>query len=64
MPGLKKGTCFSDTIYTAHVDTLARLRRKGEQVVRVEHVHVYEGGQAIVGSVTTGEGGDSLGPRL
>jgi hypothetical protein len=30
----------------------AKLRRGGEQKVTVEHVHVYPGGQAIVGSVT------------
>ena len=40
--------------YTAQVEALAKLRRKGEQTVRVEHVHVYPGGQAIVGQVTTG----------
>lgn len=39
--------------YTAQIDALSKLRRKGEQTVRVEHVHVYEGGQAIVGNVTT-----------
>lgn len=38
--------------YTQQVETLAKLRRGGEQTVRVEHVHVYEGGQAIVGNVT------------
>jgi hypothetical protein len=38
--------------YTAQVDSLVKLRRGGEQTVRVEHVHVYPGGQAIVGSVT------------
>jgi hypothetical protein len=38
--------------YTAQVEALAKLRRGGEQVVRVEHVHVHPGGQAIVGSVS------------
>ncbi len=33
-------------------DALAKLRRGGEQRVVVEHVHVYPGGQAIVGAVT------------
>jgi hypothetical protein len=33
---------------------LAKLRRGGEQTVRVEHVHVYPGGKAVVGNVTTG----------
>jgi hypothetical protein len=42
--------------YTAQVEALAKLRRGGEQTVRVEHVHVHPGGQAIVGSVTSGGG--------
>ena len=37
--------------YTAQVEALAKLRRGGAQKVTVEHVHVYEGGQAIVGNV-------------
>lgn len=37
--------------YTAQIEALAKLRRGGEQTVRVEHVHVHEGGQAIVGNV-------------
>lgn len=35
-------------------DTLDKRRRGGQQKVRVEHVHVHAGGQAIVGSVSTG----------
>jgi hypothetical protein len=42
--------------YVAQSEALAKLRRGGEQVVRVEHVHVHSGGQAIVGSVTHGQG--------
>jgi hypothetical protein len=38
--------------FTSQVDALAKLRRGGEQRVVVEHVHVYPGGQAIVGAVT------------
>lgn len=38
--------------YTTQLEALAKLRRSGAQTVRVEHVHVYQGGQAIVGSVT------------
>lgn len=38
--------------YTAQLETLAKIRRGGEQTVRVEHVHVHEGGQAIVGNVS------------
>ncbi len=44
--------------FVAQVEALAKLRRRGEQTVRVEHVHVYPGGQAIVGNVThPGRGG-------
>jgi hypothetical protein len=42
--------------YTAQVEALAKLRRGGEQTVRVEHVHVHSGGQAIVESVTPAGG--------
>lgn len=35
--------------FTAQAEALAKLRRKGEQVVRV--VHVHPGGQAVVGDV-------------
>ena len=38
--------------YTMQIEALARKRRKGEQNIRVEHVHVYAGGQAIVGNVS------------
>ena len=34
------------------MEVLAKLKRGGEQTVRVEHVHVYPGGQAIVGAVS------------
>jgi hypothetical protein len=33
------------------VNTLDRHRGKGQQQIRVEHVHVNKGGQAIVGSI-------------
>jgi hypothetical protein len=36
------------------VEALKKYRSKGQQKVIVEHVHVYEGGQAIVGQVTPG----------
>lgn len=47
--------------YTTQMETLAKLRRGGEQTVRVEHVHVYNGGQAIVGQVATGGRGSAGG---
>jgi hypothetical protein len=40
--------------FTMNVEALAKLRRKGEQVVR--HVHVHEGGQAVVAG-TINQGG-------
>jgi len=43
--------------FCQQVEALKRYRSGGEQTVRVEHVHVHEGGQAIVGSVATGGGG-------
>lgn len=39
------------------IETLARLRRNGEQKVIVQHIHVNDGGKAIVGSVLNGGGG-------
>jgi hypothetical protein len=46
--------------FASQVDALAKLRRGGEQRVVVEHVHVYPGGQAIVGSVTHTRGPGAL----
>jgi hypothetical protein len=38
--------------YTAQMEALSRYRGKtSEQKVTVEHVHVHQGGQAIVGHV-------------
>jgi hypothetical protein len=45
--------------YTAQVETLRRLRHGGSQFVRVEHVQVNEGGQALIGNVRkNGSGGE------
>ena len=38
--------------FTLQPEALAKLQRGGKQKVIVEHVHVYPGGQAIVGTVT------------
>ena len=35
--------------FREHVEALQRYRGKGQQRVTVEHVHVHQGGQAIVG---------------
>lgn len=49
------------TASRAFIEIQAALDRKrgkgGQQKVIVEHVHVYSGGQAIVGTVTGGGGG-------
>ena len=37
--------------YAIQVETLRRLRHGAGQYVRVEHVHVNEGGQALIGNV-------------
>jgi hypothetical protein len=43
--------------YVALLDALNRHRGKGQQKVTVEHVHVHQGGQAIVGNVEATGGG-------
>ena len=43
--------------YAALLDALNRHRGKGQQKVTVGHVHVHEGGQAIVGNVESRGGG-------
>ena len=43
--------------FVMQAEALSKLRRGGEQTVRVEHVHVYQGGQAIVGNVEHRGGG-------
>lgn len=43
--------------FTAQMEALKRYRTGGQQKVTVEHVHVNEGGQAIVGTVNQGGGG-------
>ena len=39
--------------FTALTGCLRKYRQKGEQKMTVEHVHVHDGGQAIVGNVST-----------
>jgi hypothetical protein len=48
--------------FASQVEALKRYRSAGEQTVRVEHVTVNEGGQAIVGNVAHGgRGSDKTG---
>jgi hypothetical protein len=37
--------------YATQVEVLRRLRSSGQQFMRVEHVHVNDGGQAVIGNV-------------
>lgn len=39
-------------LFASQADAFRRHRQKGQQKMTVEHVHVHEGGQAIVGNVT------------
>ena len=58
--GRELGLKYGDKLvrsFAALALTLDRHRGKGQQVVRVEHVTVQAGGQAIVGNVTQGGGG-------
>jgi hypothetical protein len=43
--------------FTSQVEALQKMRNRGQQTVRVEHVTVNAGGQAIVGNVKNGAGG-------
>ncbi len=42
-------------LYARQSEALAKLKRKGQQTVNVRHVHVHEGGQAVVGNVASGQ---------
>ncbi|MGI9501180.1 MAG: hypothetical protein ACR2P3_14175, partial [Geminicoccaceae bacterium] len=53
---LNQGSKLSRT-HAALLEALNRHRGKGKQTVTVEHVHVHQGGQAIVGTVTHEGGG-------
>jgi hypothetical protein len=42
--------------YATQVEVLRRLRHGGQQYVRVEHVHINDGGQAVIGNVRPDSG--------
>jgi hypothetical protein len=45
-------------LFNEQLEAMARLKGKaGQQKVTVEHVHVYQGGQAVVGAVTSARTG-------
>ena len=37
--------------FATQVEAFEKLKRGGKQVIKVDHVHVHEGGQAIVGNI-------------
>jgi hypothetical protein len=45
--------------YATQVEVLRRLRHGGHQYVRVEHVHINEGGQAVIANVKARPDGES-----
>ena len=53
LPGLASASAKLLKAFCTQVETYRRLRVGGEQNIRVEHVHVHEGGQAIVGVINT-----------
>jgi hypothetical protein len=48
--------------YAMQVEVLRRLRHGGHQYVRVEHVHINEGGQAVIGNVKPSDATKGAGP--
>ena len=49
-------------LFTEQLEAMQKLKGKtSQQKVVVEHVHVHEGGQAIVGAVTAAEPGRESG---
>lgn len=53
IPGLASASAKLLRAFCTQVETYRRLRGGGDQNIRVEHVHVHDGGQAIVGVVNT-----------
>ena len=54
--GFRKAAANASRTFIELLAALDRWRGKGgQQVVRVEHIHVHRGGQAIVGNVKAGE---------
>jgi hypothetical protein len=45
--------------FAMQVEVLRRLRHGAHQYIRVEHVHINEGGQAVIGNVKANSRGDT-----
>lgn len=57
--GTQQALSFANKLsrtFAMQLEALDKHRGKGQQKVTVEHVHVHQGGQAIVGTVQTGAG--------
>ena len=49
-------------VFSEQLEAMQKLRGKaGQQRVTVEHVHVHNGAQAIVGTVTARDPGEGVG---
>ena len=44
--------------FVTQMEALQKYRNKGQQTIQVQHVSVEDGGQAVVGNVNTGGGGE------
>ena len=53
LPALASAAAKLMRAHCNQVETYRRIRGSGNQNIRVEHVHVHDGGQAIVGSVNS-----------
>jgi hypothetical protein len=42
-------------LFNQQVETLDKHRNKGRQKMTVEHIHIYQGGQAVIGNVQGGK---------
>ena len=49
--------------YAKQVEVFRRLKHGTGQYVRVEHVHIHDGGQAVIGNVSA-RGGDREGSSM
>lgn len=54
---INRATKLSRT-FVAQLEALNKHRNKGQQKMIVEHVHVNDGGQAIIGNIERGGGND------
>ena len=51
-PSLRRRAARLLKAYTVQLEALRKLRYGGSRHVRVEHVHINEGGRAVIGNVS------------